>query len=80
MRDKVADPKFILQKKIEKKLNELFPEKWIPLYSMVTFSDMRYSEALAIGLNQQSIMDTVLQSTTESDWQNLDFRSIVDQL
>lgn len=37
MRDKVADPEFLLRKKIEAKLHELFPDKWIPLYSMVTF-------------------------------------------
>lgn len=81
MRDKVADPKFILQKKIEKKLNELFPEKWLPLYSMVTFSDLRYSEALAIGKKQQEIMDKVMEYPgIEIAWQNLDFASIVNQL
>lgn len=81
MRDKVADPKFILQKKIEKKLNELFPEKWLPLYSMVTFSDLRYSEALAIGRKQQEIMDKVMEYPgIEIAWQNLDFQSIVNQL
>ena len=30
MRDKTADPKFLLQKKIESKFANLFPEKWIP--------------------------------------------------
>ena len=81
MRDKVADPKFILQKKIEKKLNELYPEKWLPLYSMVTFSDLRYSEALAIGRKQQAIMDKVMEYPgIEIAWQNLDFQSIVNQL
>ncbi len=81
MRDKVADPKFILQKRIEKKLNELFPEKWLPLYSMVTFSDLRYSEALAIGKKQQAIMDKVMEYPgIEIAWENLDFESIVNQL
>ena len=81
MRDKVANPKFILQKKIEKKLNELFPDKWLPLYSMVTFSDLRYSEALAIGKKQQEIMDKVMEYPgIEIAWQNLDFQSIVNQL
>lgn len=81
MRDKVANPKFILQKKIEKKLNEMFPEKWLPLYSMVTFSNLRYSEALAIGRKQQEIMDKVMEYPgIEIAWQNLDFASIVNQL
>lgn len=81
MRDKVADPKFILQKKIEKKLNQLYPDKWVPLYSMVTFSDYRYSEALEIGLKQQNIMNQVLgQEGVEENWESLDFEEIVGQL
>lgn len=81
MRDKVADPKFILQKKIEKRLNELYPDKWLPLYPMVTFSDLRYSEALEIGRKQQKIMDKVMEYPgIEVAWQNLDFESIVNQL
>lgn len=81
MRDKVADPKFLLQKKIEKKLNELYPDKWVPLYSMVTFSDYRYSEALAIGLKQQNIMNQVLAKPgIEAHWESLDFEEIVGQL
>uniref|UniRef100_UPI004047D5D6 FAD-dependent oxidoreductase n=2 Tax=Roseivirga sp. TaxID=1964215 RepID=UPI004047D5D6 len=81
MRDKVADEKFILQKKIEKKINELYPEKWVPLYSMTTFSDFRYSEALAMGKKQQAIMDSVLaQPNIEVHWEKLDFEEIVEKL
>ncbi|MCX8490101.1 MAG: NAD(P)/FAD-dependent oxidoreductase, partial [Cyclobacteriaceae bacterium] len=39
MRDLVNDADFILRKKIESKLHELFPDKWIPLYAMVTFHE-----------------------------------------
>lgn len=81
MRDKVADNKFVLQKKIEKKLNTLYPDKWVPLYSMVTFSDYRYSESIARGDRQQAIMDEVLsRSGIEEDWEGLDFNNIVSQL
>ena len=81
MRDKVADPNFILQKKIEKKLNQLYPEKWVPLYSMVTFTNYRYSEALEIGLKQQGIMNEVLaQEGIEENWESLNFENIVNQL
>ncbi|PIQ47827.1 MAG: kynurenine 3-monooxygenase [Cytophagales bacterium CG12_big_fil_rev_8_21_14_0_65_40_12] len=81
MRDKVADEKFILQKKIEKKINELYPEKWVPLYSMTTFSDFRYSEALAMGKKQQAIMDSVLaHPNIEENWEGLDFESIIHLL
>ena len=82
MRDKVADEKFLLRKKIEAHIYTLYPDKWIPLYSMVTFNeDMRYSEALAKGKKQEKIMDGVMNSLKPNeDWQKLDFNSIVDKL
>ena len=62
MRDKVADPKFLLQKKIESKLHEKYPDKWIPAYSQVTFSpQIRYSEALERGKKQELIMKEVMK-------------------
>jgi kynurenine 3-monooxygenase len=60
MRSKTADAKFLLQKKIEKRFSEKYPEKWLPLYSRVTFSFRPYSEALAIGDRQKAIMDEVM--------------------
>jgi kynurenine 3-monooxygenase len=62
MRDKVADPKFLLQKRIEAKLHEKWPDQWIPAYSQVTFSPhIRYSEALERGRRQEEIMRDVMQ-------------------
>ncbi len=82
MRDLVGDTKFLLRKKIEAKLNQLFPEKWIPLYSMVTFrDDIRYSHALATGQKQKRIMDEVMQiPNVENEWEHLNFGEIVDKL
>lgn len=82
MRDLVADADFLLRKKIEGKLYELFPDKWIPLYPMVTFMDsMRYSDAQRTGQKQKQIMDEVMKTPNlESMWQSLDFRAIVTQL
>lgn len=60
MSNKTASPDFILRKKIENHFAEKFPEKWIPLYSRVTFSDKPYAEALAIGDKQRGIMDEVM--------------------
>lgn len=59
MRDNVADEKFLLRKKIEAEINKKYPE-YLPLYSMVTFSDLSYSEALARGKKQQVFMDQVM--------------------
>jgi kynurenine 3-monooxygenase len=49
-----------LQKKIEGRFSTLHPDKWIPLYSMVTFSHIQYSEALEKGDKQEAIMQKIL--------------------
>lgn len=60
MRDLVGDEMFLLRKKIEKKIFEKHPEKWMPLYSQVTFSHIPYSIALANGKRQEKIMDQIM--------------------
>lgn len=67
MRDKTADPKFLLQKKIELKFSKKYPEKWLPLYSMVTFSDIRYSEAWKIGHQQEELMKEIMAMPNIAD-------------
>jgi len=62
MRDRVADPKFLLQKKIEAWFSSKYPEKWTPLYTMVTYSpQIRYSTALKEGQRQEKIMQQIMQ-------------------
>lgn len=52
---------FQISKKIEQKFQEMHPELWNPLYSMVTFSpDISYSEALRLGGVQNEIMEKVM--------------------
>ena len=69
MRDYVADPAFLLRKKIEAKFSELYPEKWMPLYSQVTFSEIRYSVAYKQGQVQNGIMDQVMEMPNiEEKW------------
>lgn len=82
MRDLVNDPDFILRKKIEAKLNQLYPSQWIPLYSMVTFrEDIPYSVAYATGQKQKRIMEEVLrQSGIEKNWESLNFEELISKL
>lgn len=71
MRDYVADPSFLLRKKIEAKFSELYPTKWLPLYSQVTFSNIRYSVAYKQGQMQNEIMDQIMKMTDiEKNWNN----------
>jgi len=67
MRDLVGDESFLLRKKIEKRIFEKHPNKWMPLYSMVTFSHTPYSDALALGKKQEAIMDSVMSMPNIGD-------------
>ena len=78
MRDRVADPRFLLRKKIEAHLHAQFPEHWVPLYTQVTFSDRPYSEALHNGKRQEAIMaDIMAIPDIASRWQELDYRPYI---
>jgi kynurenine 3-monooxygenase len=79
MRDKVADPKFLLQKKIEARLHEKYPDKWIPAYSQVTFSpDIRYSEAYRNSVRQEEIMREVMANPRVSEiWNNDELERLI---
>ncbi|WP_306353989.1 FAD-dependent oxidoreductase [Flavobacterium sp. '19STA2R22 D10 B1'] len=71
MSSKTADDKFLLRKKIEKTFTDKYPDKWLPLYSRVTFSHRPYSEALAIGDLQKEIMDEVMSlPDIENIWES----------
>jgi kynurenine 3-monooxygenase len=72
MRDKVADPKFLLQKKIEAAFSKKYPDKWIPAYAQVTFSPhIRYSEALVSGQKQEAIMQQIMAiHDIDNKWQD----------
>jgi kynurenine 3-monooxygenase len=82
MRDLVADAEFLLRKKIEAKIHSLYPDRWIPLYSMVTFhADIPYRQALVTGQKQKKIMDEVMSGKgIKENWEQLDFKKIADQL
>ena len=71
MRDKVGDPKFLLQKKIEAAFSKKHPDKWTPAYAQVTFSPhIRYSEALKNSIKQEAIMQQIMAiPDIENKWQ-----------
>ena len=79
MRDKTADPEFLLQKKIEARLHEKYPDKWIPAYSQVTFNpQIRYSEALKRGEQQEAIMKEVMKMKgIQENWESEEVEEII---
>ncbi|MDX5326561.1 MAG: FAD-dependent monooxygenase [Bacteroidota bacterium] len=73
MRDLTADPDFLLRKKIERRFADKYPEKWLPLYSMVTFSHIRYHDALAEGNRQDAIMSKIMSIPgIEQKWDSVE--------
>ncbi len=69
MSTKTADANFLLRKQIEKWFAKKHPDKWIPLYSRVTFSNKPYAEALKIGEQQRNIMNEVMTlSDIQQNW------------
>ncbi len=79
MRDKVADPRFLLQKKIEAAFSKKYPDKWIPAYAQVTFSPhIRYSEALINGQKQEAIMQEIMAiADIENKWQDEEIENLI---
>ncbi len=60
MRDLVGDPMFLLRKKIAAWLHEKYPNDFLPLYSMVTFSNIPYADALKEGKAQDELFEQIL--------------------
>src|SRR5579872_3444881 len=71
MRDKVADPRFLLRKKVELALEAKYPDRFVPKYSMVTFHRIPYSVALARGAVQDHILSELcefIDGIDDLDW------------
>jgi kynurenine 3-monooxygenase len=56
MRDKVGSPWFILQKKTQNLLHKIFPNWYLPLYTMIEFTRIPYAEAQMRARRQNRIV------------------------
>jgi kynurenine 3-monooxygenase len=61
MRDKVADPKFLERKKIEKELGTRFPDRFISVYEMVSFSHIPYDTAIQCIQAQDRLLEQIMK-------------------
>jgi len=64
MRDKVADPIFLLHKAVETELSRRLPGKYLSRYQLVTFSRVPYAIALQAGIIQAELLQTVCRNAT----------------
>jgi kynurenine 3-monooxygenase len=70
IRDRVGDSRFQRRKEIERRVNEMFPGLYSPLYSNITFTNMCYAEALRVDRQQRPTIDRIMESSLGED--NLD--------
>lgn len=79
MRQRVADPKFLLQKKIEAWLHEKHPGKWIPAYSQVTFNPhIHFADAFRNAMKQEAIMQQVMTLPgIEERWRSEEIEKLI---
>lgn len=92
MRDKVGDMVFLERKKIEKELGKRYPEQFVSVYEMVSFTHTPYDTAIKCIEAQDSLLSTIMQEgdffaniengtfTSKLDhWMN-DYHNAVQQL
>ncbi len=60
LRALVGDARFLLRKEVERRLNQLCPQRFLDLYSMVSFTHMTYVEALLADQRQRHVVDGLL--------------------
>ncbi len=60
MRDKVADANFLERKKIEKELGRHYPEQFVSVYEMVSFSHTPYQTALQCIRAQDGLLQHIM--------------------
>jgi kynurenine 3-monooxygenase len=75
MRDRVADSRFLLRKKVELALEARYPRIFVPKYAMVTFHRIPYAVALARGVIQDQMLAELCESidrVEDLDWEKAD--------
>ena len=75
MRDRVADPQFLLQRELEQALQARWPTRFVPHYTMVTFLRTPYALALERTERQRRMLEAATaghESLAHIDWAALE--------
>jgi len=67
MRDSVADAGFLLRRELGRVLAQRHPQRFVPRYSMVTFSRMPYAQAFARGAVQDALLRELAEGHSRID-------------
>lgn len=71
----IRNPKFILQKQVERELMLRYPEHYISKHVLVMFTNTPYSKAMAIGELQSRLLEQIcfpITDTKELNWQEVE--------
>lgn len=80
MRDRVADPAFLLTKKVEKILEKKFAGDYISRYSLVTFTNVPYKLARDAGIVCDQMLAELCQGLTDPEKVDLDrAKKLIDE-
>ncbi len=61
IRHLVVDPNFLLRKKLERKMNLLFPSEYFSLYSRIAFTTIPYKQAVKLESFYSGVIDELLK-------------------
>ncbi|KOX23077.1 kynurenine 3-monooxygenase [Saccharothrix sp. NRRL B-16348] len=64
LRDKLRSPLFTVRKKVDLALHRMFPNAWVPLYTLITHTTVPYGEALARARRQDRVLGGVTAAVT----------------
>lgn len=68
----VADPDFLLRKKLERKINSFYPDEHFSLYSRIAFTNLSYASAVKMESQYREIMDELLlDSEIKNNMENI---------
>lgn len=61
LQEHVSDPRFHLRKRLERRIDELYPETYSALYALISFTDKPYIEARRIARETRGKIDRLLE-------------------
>ncbi|MFM7774310.1 MAG: FAD-dependent oxidoreductase, partial [Candidatus Kapaibacterium sp.] len=79
MRDKVADARFLLRKKIESMMHKEFPDRYVPQYTLVSFSpDVPYADAYRRGFENDAVLERIMaRPDIDGTWDTPEVKSFI---
>ncbi len=78
--ERVGDPRFLLQKKIEQRIHALHPREFIGIYPMIAFTQLPYAEAHRRAQAQERLLASLLAiDGVETKWETDEFAALVKQ-